>query len=110
MHAKSPAAYQFMKKVLVLPSARTLRLERNKYSPVAAGLQMAVVERIKEHVEKVCEDGDNHQRMVVLAFDEMTIKGIWFIKLIYCDYMLNLISRHLTIEFRGQNTLSKYIN
>ena len=53
---------------------------------------------------------DNHQRMVVLAFDEMTIKGIWFIKLIYCDYMLNLISRHLTIEFRGQNTLSKYIN
>ena len=69
-----------------------------------------VVERIKEHVEKVCEDGDNHQRMVVLTFDEMTIKGIWFIKLIYCDYMLNLISRHLTIEFRGQNTLSKYIN
>ena len=69
-----------------------------------------VVERIKEHVEKVCQGGDNHQRMVVLAFDEMTIKGIWFIKLIYCDYMLNLISRHLTIEFRGQNTLSKYIN
>ena len=62
---------------------------------------------MKEHVEKVCQDGDNHQRMVVLAFDEMTVKGIWFIKLIYCD--LNLISRHLTIEFRGQNTLSKYI-
>ena len=63
---------------------------------------------MKEHVEKVCQDGDNHQRMVVLAFDEMTVKGsICFIKLIYCD--LNLISRHLTIEFRGQNTLSKYI-
>ena len=80
MHAKSPSAYEFIKKVLVLPSARKLRLERNKFGSVAMGLQPDVLSGIKNNVTQGlgCAAGD-HQKMAILAFDEMTIKDMMLI-------------------------------
>ena len=72
LYAKSPA-YRLLQKVLVLPAPRLLRSERNKSGYLQIGMQMEVVSRIKSAVaassEKRCDT------MVVLAFDEMTIKG-----------------------------------
>ena len=62
-----------MRKVLILPDPRRLRSERNKSGYLQIGLQIDVLSRI---TNAVANSGDNAcNRMIVLAFDEMTIKG-----------------------------------
>ena len=79
LHAKSAAAYKMLQQVLVIPSERRLRHERSKLQRNEIGMQKLVVERIKNalvHARKECD------RMTILAFDEMTIKGMSY----FCVY------------------------
>ena len=72
LYTKSPAAYQAIRDVLVLPSPSTLRLERNKGGVVQPGIQLDLLQRLTCAVAKV---EHTHERMAVMIIDEMTIKG-----------------------------------
>ena len=72
LHAKSAAAYKMLQQVLVIPSDRSLRRERCKLQLNKIGLQKSVINRIANALQKADKECD---RMTILAFDEMTIKG-----------------------------------
>ena len=58
--------------ILVLPSERTLRQARNNNEGDKIGIQTQVVERIKNAIHHCTLESD---RLAVLTFDEMAIKG-----------------------------------
>ena len=72
LHAKSAAAYKSVQEILVLPSERTLRQARNNNEGDKIGIQTEVVQRIKNAIHHCTLESD---RLAVLAFDEMAIKG-----------------------------------
>ena len=72
LYAKSPAAYQATRDVLVLPSPSTLRLERNKGGVVQPGIQLDLLQRLTCAVAKI---EDTHEKMAVMIIDEMTNEG-----------------------------------
>ena len=61
-----------LQQVLVIPSDRSLRRERSKLQLNKIGLQKSVINRIANALQKADKECD---RMTILAFDEMTIKG-----------------------------------
>ena len=73
LYAKSPSAYEFLQEILVLPTPRLLRTERNKNGYLQIGMQKEVLQRIKNAI--AASSGKRCDTMAVLAFDEMTIKG-----------------------------------
>ena len=61
-----------LQQVLVIPSDRSLRRELSKLQLNTIGLQKSVINRIANALQKADKECD---RMTILAFDEMTIKG-----------------------------------
>ena len=75
LYAKSPSAYQLLQEILILPAPRLLRTERNKSGYLQIGMQKEVLLRINDAV--AASSGKRCDTMAVLAFDEMTIKGVY---------------------------------
>ncbi|XP_039249463.2 uncharacterized protein LOC120327129 [Styela clava] len=72
LYAKSPSAYKFIQRIMVLPAPRTLQNSRNAFcGSCEYGFQKSIAARIQleaDSAEKECD------KMVVLAVDEMSIK------------------------------------
>lgn len=71
MRSKSPCAYDALRKVLRLPSNRTLRDYTHVYNP-QLGFQREVDEQL--HGEMNVDSLQNHQKFIGIIFDEMKIK------------------------------------
>ena len=74
LYAKSPAAYQAIRDVLVLPSPSTLRLERNKGGVVQPGIQL-IADLLQRLTCAVAQVEHTYEKMAVMIIDEMTNKG-----------------------------------
>ena len=72
MYAKSPAAYNLLKEVLILPLPSSLRRERNKAGAVQLDVQSDLLNRLSVAADMAVS---SHQQKVVVLVDEMTIKG-----------------------------------
>ena len=74
-YAKSPFAYRLFQKILVLPAPRLLRSERNK----SGYLQIEMPKEVSRIDSAIAASGDQQcDTMVILAFDEMTVKGKYY--------------------------------